>query len=143
MYTLFWVLLVILGAANKYYIYLLVSVCFLFGLLCVYNITIEIDNTHFSFKLGIGLIKKRYEIANIKSCKPYSGISKRFGIGSKVSFFTGRKLEYYIVTGYKAVELQFFDRPSTIVLIGTNSPEEISQYVQLLIEKNKLDNICV
>jgi len=95
---------------------------------------LTIDDKYFSFKLGIGLIKKRYEIANIKSCKPYSGIHKGFGIGTKMSF-TGEILKQYNVTGTKAIELRFFDR-DTIVKIGVNEPDEISQYVQSLIDES-------
>ena len=111
---------------------MLIIAIFLFSLLCIYKITITIDDTYLSFKLGVGLIKKRYKIADIKSCKQYSGISKRIGIGSKMSF-TGNKLEYFIVTGFEAIELQFNNR-TTIVHIGTPLSEEISRQIQSLIE---------
>ena len=120
-----------------FYIYLLIITALLFGLLCVYNITITINNSYLSFKLGIGLIKKKYKIADIKSCKPYSGISKRIGIGSKMSF-SGDILEYYIVTGFEAIELQFHNKKA-IVCIGTPLSEEISQQVQSLIEEDSND----
>ena len=91
-----------------------------------------IDETYFSFKLGIGVIKKRYKIENIKVCKPYSGLSKRIGIGCKTSF-GGKVLKYYILTGFSAIELQFHDEQSLTVLVGTNNPDEICQYIQELI----------
>jgi hypothetical protein len=133
MYVLFSVLPVILGAtiSELLYPYLFITAGLLFGLLCVYNITITIGSTYLSIKLGIGLIKKRYEIAKIKSCKPI--VSRRIGSGSKTSF-TGARLEYYIVTGSKAIELEFHDRKNTTVQIGTPLSEEISQYVQSLID---------
>ena len=134
-YIFFLAFSIILWANELFYLNLLITAGLLFGLLCVYNITITIDNTYFSFKLGIGLIKKRYIIANIKSCKPVSGISKRIGIGAKMSF-TGYILIYYIVTGFKAIELQFHDR-NTIVHIGTPIAEEISQHIQTLIDGNR------
>ena len=130
-------LLVRLKSINEqFYIYLLIIVVLLFGLLCVYKITITFDNTYFAFKLGIGLIKKRYKIADIKSCKLYSGISKRFGIGYKMGF--GGILEYYIVTGLKVIELQFYDNRA-IVRIGTPLADEISQQIQSLIEEERND----
>jgi hypothetical protein len=139
-YIFFFVLSVILKPINwSIYIYLFATAGLLFSLLCLYNITITIDNTYLSFKLGIGLIKKKYKIANIKSCKPYSGAPKRIGVGSKMSF-TGKILKYYIVTGFKAIELQFHDQKIT-VLIGTNQPDEISQYVQSLIDEYKITGI--
>ncbi|MDR0843187.1 MAG: hypothetical protein LBP68_07205, partial [Acidobacteriota bacterium] len=71
------------GSDELFYPCLFSTAGLLFGLLCVYNITITIDGTYISFKLGIGLIKKRYEIASIKSCEPVSGIVKKMGIGTK------------------------------------------------------------
>ena len=134
MYLLFLAFSMIFWANDLFYIFLLLTEGLFFGLLCVYNISIMIDNKYLSFKLGIGLIKKRYKIANIKSCKPVSGISKRIGVGTKVSF-TGDILKYYIVTGFKAIELQFHDN-KVIVHIGTPFPEKISQQIQLLIDEN-------
>ena len=107
MYLFLLSLIVIFRGHDLFYI-LLITTGLLFGLLCVYNITITIDNTYISFKLGIGLIKNRYKIANIKSCEPFSGISKRIGVGIKRNFF-GDVLKYYIVTGFKAIELRFHD----------------------------------
>ena len=137
---LMYIFILVLSAILKneqLYTYLFGTVGLLCGLLCFYNITITIDKTYLSFRLGIGLIQKKYKIANIKSCKPYTDTPKRIGIGSKMSF-TGNILKYYIVTGFKAIELQFYDSPKTTVLIGTNQPYEISQYVQSLIDKNKI-----
>jgi hypothetical protein len=119
-----------------YGIVLIPGLFVLFGLLCLYNITITIDDTYFSFKLGIGCVKKRYEIANIKSCKPYSGIHTGFGVGIKKNF-SGDVLKQYNVTGKKAIELRLYDN-NAIIKIGTPQPEEISQYVQSLMEKNRL-----
>ena len=117
MYLFILALSMIFRANEFFYICLLLTAGLFFSLLGVYNITIIIDNTYLSFKLGIGLIKKRYKIANIKSCKPVAGVSKRIGIGTKMSL-SGDILEYYIVTGFKAIELQFLDK-KTIVHIGT------------------------
>lgn len=141
MYIFFLVLLLLLKPINELlYAYLFVTIGLLLVLLCVYNITITINKTYFSFKLGIGLIKKKYKITNIKSCKPYSGIPKRIGIGSKMTF-KGNILNYYILPGFKAIELNFHDRQNLTILIGTNQPDEISQYVQSLIDENKITGI--
>ena len=120
-----------------FFTYSAIITILLFGILCVYNITITIDDSYFSFKLGMGLIKRRYNIADIKSCKPYAGFSKRIGIGWKRSV-SGNLLEYYIVTGFKAIELQFHNKKA-IVLIGTPLAEEISQQIQSQIKKSESD----
>ncbi|MCL1932850.1 MAG: hypothetical protein FWF53_03415 [Candidatus Azobacteroides sp.] len=131
--VIFFLLLLIIN--KLFYIWLLLIAATLFGLLCFYNITITIDESYFSFKLGIGLIKKKYKIENIKSCNLYSGIHKGFGVGTKVSF-AGKMLKQYNVTGLKAIELQFYDN-DIIVKIGTPQPDEISQCVQELIKKRQ------
>ena len=131
MYLFVIALLVFLQANELFYKCFFITLILLFGLLCFYNITITIDNTYFSFKLGIGLIQKKYKITNIKSCNPYTGISKKIGIGSKMSI-RGYIIDFYIVTGFKAIELQFHDRDK-IVLIGTPFPDEISQAFQSFI----------
>ena len=133
MHLLFVASWVIFQINGLFYACLFSTAFLLFSLLCVYNITITIDKTYLSFKLGIGLIKKRYKIANIRSCKPFSGISKKMGIGCKMTF-GGDMLKYYIVTGFKAIELRFHDNDNLIVRIGTPLPEEISQQIQLYID---------
>lgn len=131
----FLVLLLRLETINTlFYVYLVMSVILFFALLCFHNLTITIDDTSVSFKLGIGLINKRYKIKNIKSCKPISySIFRGFGI----RVFPNGVL--YNVSGLKAIELQFYDR-NTVVQIGTNQPEEITQLIQSLIGGNKITN---
>ena len=136
------VFLVRMESINEFfYILLLMMVACLFGMLCFYNITITINNSYLSFKLGIGLIKKSYKIADIKSCEPYSGISRKIGIGTKISF-SGNVLKYYIVTGFEAIEIRFHNK-KTIVRIGTPLSEEISQQIQSLIkeQRNRDENV--
>ena len=40
------------------------------SLLFFYKIDIEIDRVHITFKMGIGIIGKSYDISKIESCKP-------------------------------------------------------------------------
>ena len=139
MYLLLWIPSCVIFLVLKWWFYaclmgMLGTTLCLFGLLCVYKITITIDDTYFSFKLGIGLTKKRYKIANIKSCKPYTGLRNGMGIGTKRDF-NGNIFKYYMVTGSKAIELRFHDNDKFTVLIGTPLPEEISQQIQLLMGK--------
>ena len=107
--------------------YLLLSVIFLLGLLCFYNLTITIDNTYVSFKMGVGFIKKQYKITDIKSCRPVrNSILKGIGI----RYFPNVIL--YNVSGLKAVELEFHNS-ERVVRIGTNQPEEVAQQINSLI----------
>jgi len=43
------------------------------------------------------------KIADIKSCKPYSGISQRIGFGARISF-QDKILRHYNVTGFEVIE---------------------------------------
>ena len=130
--SLIFLSLKIISASSLNYIYLLLFVILLLCLLCFYKLTITIDNTYISFKFGVGFIKKYYRIANIKSCKP---ISYSIFSGWGIRFFPNGTL--YNVTGSKAIELQFYDK-DTVVQIGTNQPEEISQLLHSLIGGNKI-----
>ena len=87
-----------------------------------------------SFKLGIGLISKSYNISNLKSCKPVTN-SPLNGIG--IRMLPNGWL--YNVTGLKAIELQFKNKKS-IVRIGTNRPEEICELVQSVIGGGAIAN---
>lgn len=133
------VLLVIMNPMiNLLYICLPVTFVLLLILAFVYKIAITIDETYFTFRLGIGIVKKRYKIESIKSCKPYLGFSKRIGIGCKMSL-GGKVLKYYILTGFNAIELRFHDKQHLTVLVGTNKADEICQYIQDLLENKITD----
>lgn len=102
---------------------LFVIVTFLFCLLIFYQLTIKISNDSISFSLGIGLVGKTYKFSDIKSCKAVTN-SALNGIG--IRMLSNGWL--YNVTGLKAVELQFKNRKS-VVRIGTDKPEEISNFI--------------
>jgi len=98
-------------------------------------LTITINNENVSFNLGIGLIGKSFKISDIKSCKPVRN-SFIYGIG--IHMLPNGWL--YNVTGLKAIELQLNNK-KTVVRIGTNKPEEISEIIQALIGKNVTEGI--
>jgi hypothetical protein len=105
----------------------IVSITFLLCLLTFYKLTITVDNTHVSFKMGIGLFSKSYKIADLRSCTPVTN-SAIYGIG--IRMLPGGWL--YNVSGLKAIELRFKHKTS-VVRIGTNKPDEISEIIQSLI----------
>jgi len=110
-------------------IFLITALIFLIALLIFYQLTIIVDGNAISFKLGIGLIGKSYKISDIKSCRPFRN-SPFLGFGIKM-LWNGW---LYNVSGLKAIELQFYSKDS-IVRIGTNRPEEISEVINGLIDK--------
>lgn len=126
---LFTALLIKSGVRNNpaFYIQIFLVLTFFICLLIFYKLTIIVDAEKVSFKFGIGLIGKSYKISEIKSCKSVSN-PLFYGIGIRI-LPNGR---LYNVTGLKAVELQF-KYSTSVVRIGTNRPDEISQLIQSLI----------
>ncbi len=116
----------------EFYILIFVTVTLLICLLLFYKLTIIVDSKTVSFKLGIGLIGKSYNISNIKSCTPVSN-SIFYGIG--IRMLSNGWL--YNVSGLKAIELQFNSKKS-IIRIGINQPDKISQLIQSLIKGEEI-----
>ena len=108
-----------------------VAIVLAFTLLSFYRITILVDDSSVSFKLGIGLIKKSYRLSDIKSCYPVRNFPLTgFGI---------RKIPngwLYNVSGLDAVELSFHNRNS-VVRIGTNKPYEVAEVINGLLAKEQ------
>jgi hypothetical protein len=104
-----------------------VAFVMLICLLIFYKLTIYIDDTYIRFKLGIGLVAKKYLISDIQSCKsvqnnPLSGVGIR-----KIP-----KGWLYNVSGLRAIELSFKNQKS-IVRIGSNQPDEIAEVINKMI----------
>ena len=118
----------------EFIIHIILALTFLICLLIFYKLTIIVNNTNVSFKLGIGLISKSYNISGIKSCRPVTN-SPLYGIG--IRMLPNGWL--YNVTGLKAIELQFRNKKS-VVRIGTNRPKEICELVQSLIGGGAIAN---
>jgi len=109
---------------------LFVIVTFLVCLLIFYKLTIEIDDTHLSFRLGTGLINKKYALKDIESCVPVKN-SAIYGVG--IRLIPGGWL--YNVSGQYAVELAFKNKKSKI-RIGTDKPGEVAETINKLLNKN-------
>jgi hypothetical protein len=117
------------GLTNSpdFYVHLFIALSFLICLLIFYKLTIIISSTHVSFKMGIGLVSKSYNISDLIFCRQVTN-SALNGIG--IRMLPNGWL--YSVTGLKAVELQFKNRKS-VIRIGTDRPEEICELIQLKI----------
>ena len=110
-----------------------VALTFLICLLIFYKLTIYVDNTYVSFRLGAGLVKKKYPITDIKTCRPVSN-SLIYGIGI-------RKIPngwLYNVSGFGAIELTFRNKKS-VVRIGTDNPEKVAESINRLITGEKYE----
>jgi hypothetical protein len=108
-----------------------VALTFFICLLIFYKLTISINDTHLSFKLGIGLVSRKYPFSDIKTCKPVRN-SLFYGVG--IRLLPDGWL--YNVSGCYAIELTFKNRKSR-VRIGTDQPEEIASVINKMIEEDK------
>lgn len=127
---IFFVIILFLPGFDETVEIIILSVLLLVFIICIlifYRLTIYIDDTHISFKLGIGLIKKKYQISDIVNCKPVRN-PVWYGIG--IRWFPGGIL--YNVSGLNAIELTFKNKKSK-VRIGTDKPDEIAREVNKII----------
>jgi hypothetical protein len=103
-------------------------------LLIFYKLTIYLNDSSISFKLGIGLITRKYMVTDIQSCKavrndPLTGIGIRIIAGGWL----------YNVSGLNAIELTFKNQKSK-VRIGTDKPDEIAEILSgmITVEKSEI-----
>ena len=122
---------------SEMYTYASLILIFLICLLLFYKLTITISNTHISFKFGIGIIHKSYQISELSSCKP---VKNQFIYGWGIRKIGDGWL--YNVSGLKAIELRFKDS-SKVVRIGTNQPDEIAKIMAKLttVDQDSEENI--
>lgn len=105
-------------------VHLILVISFFICLLIFYKLTIVVDRTFFTFKLGIGLVKKTYKLTDIESCKP---VKNHFLYGLGIHTIPNGWL--YNVSGLNAIELRFKNK-KWAVRIGTDKPEEINTLIQ-------------
>lgn len=108
-------------------LHIILILTFITGLLFFYKLTILISDTQVSFKFGIGLFGKSYDLSDIKAVLPVRN-SWINGIGIRI-LANGW---LYNVSGFQAIELHFKGR-SSVVRIGTDRPEEISTVINSMI----------
>jgi len=92
-----------------------------------YQLTITVTEERVSFRMGIGLIGKSYNIHEIQSCRAVKS-SLLYGFG--IHWFP--KGIIYNVSGVSVIELRFKNRRS-VVRIGTDRPEEVTRLINNLI----------
>jgi hypothetical protein len=108
----------------------LMLACILF----TYKIVIEIDEHQISFKFGIGLFKRTYQMIDLTSCSSIRcSLLNGFGIRRIANGWL------YNMSGLDAIELRFNDKKS-IIQIGTKNSEEIAIIVTNLIKKQQDTN---
>jgi len=96
---------------------------FIVSFLVFFKMTIIIDDTHLTFSMGIGLVRKSYPLSEIASCKPVTN-SVLSGVGIHITSSGW----LYNVSGKYAIELTFKSSGRRI-RIGTDKPDEIAEAV--------------
>jgi len=104
-------------------IFTLIILTFVVCLLTFYKLTIIIDDTHLTFSMGVGLVRKSYPLSDIATCKPVTN-SVLSGVGIHLTSSGW----LYNVSGKHAIEVSFKSSGKKI-RIGTDKPDEISNVV--------------
>ncbi len=98
-------------------------------LMLFYNLTVTIDDTHLRIRFGIGLIRKRFPLDQIDSCRPVRN-SWLYGWGIRLT----HRGWLYNVSGLEAVELKM--KSGKTCRIGTDEPAALAAALE-----ERLDNL--
>jgi len=96
---------------------------FILCLLTFSRMTIIIDDTHLTFKMGIGLISRSFPLSDIQSC---TSVKNPLIYGVGVHMTSSGWL--YNVSGLHAVEIAFKNRKNRI-RIGTDKPGDVARAI--------------
>jgi hypothetical protein len=113
-----------------------VLILFLTLALSYYKLTVSVNEDYLAFSFGIGLIKKKYKLSNIKNCIPIKG---KFSIYSRISFEklpNGGKA-YVLSSALSSIEITYTNENSIICSdrVGTDKPTDIADYINKRIAK--------
>jgi hypothetical protein len=97
-------------------------------LLLLFKLTIRVDDEFVRFSFGIGLIRGKYRIVDIESCRPISYLPLGWGIRLRPGVIL------FNVSGTKAIELSIRGK-SRKIWIGTNNPDEVASVVNDILKR--------
>ena len=109
--------------------YFIIMVVNLIILILFYGMTTEIDDAKITIRFGIGIIRKRIAIQNIKHVET---VKNQWYYGWGIRFIPGGML--YNISGLKGVELTFYDT-KRIVRIGTKVTESLKAEIESRLTK--------
>jgi len=92
------------------------------------SLGVEVDEALVRIKFGVGLIRKSFQLEEIKSCRP---VRNRWWWGWGVRLIPGGWL--YNVSGLDAVELVM--KNGKIFRIGTDEPRVLTEFIQARLSK--------
>ena len=94
------------------------------------SLTVEIDTEHLRIRFGIGLIRKRFPLDQIDTCRPVSN-PWLYGWGIRLTPHGW----LYNVSGQEAVELKM--KSGKTCRIGTDEPEVLTAALQKVLDSSK------
>ena len=95
-----------------------------------FSLTVEIDTEHLRIRFGIGLIRKRFPLDRIDTCRPVRN-SWLYGWGIRLTPHGW----LYSVSGLEAVELKM--KSGKTCRIGTDEPEVLTAALQEALASSK------
>jgi len=99
-------------------VFLILGIC----LLMFYSLTVIVDENFLKIRFGLGLIKKRFPLKDIKSCR---AVRSPWYYGWGLRILPNGVL--YNVSGFDAVEIEM--KSGKKHRIGTDKPDELEQAV--------------
>jgi hypothetical protein len=100
-----------------------------FAALLFYNLSVKVTSEKVSIRFGIGLIRKSFAISAIETCIP---VTNKWWYGWGIHFAGITTI--FNVSGMKAIELTFKGRRRK-VRIGTDHPDELSRYINEMMQR--------
>ena len=94
------------------------------------SLTVEIDAEYLRIRFGIGLIRKRFPLDQIDTCRPVSNLWI-YGWGIRLTPYGW----LYNVSGLEAVELKM--KSGKTCRIGTDEPEVLTAALQKALDSSK------
>jgi hypothetical protein len=92
--------------------------------------TVVVNEKDILIKYGVGIIRKRIALNEIKSCKP---VRNKWWYGFGIRYIKGRGW-LYSIAGPDAIELEMKNEKK--IIIGTDESDYLSGFMQQIISKN-------
>ncbi len=113
---------VVFSSRTQNSLVLVTSAILFFVLLLFFRLTVKVDDHFVRYIFGIGIIRGKYALENIESCRPVKDSFLGWGIKLRP------EITILNVSGRFAIELRIRDEKKK-VWIGTNHPDALSEYI--------------
>lgn len=109
----------------------LVVAVLLASFLLFYDLTVEVNDEFIRLRFGIGLIRKKFRLADVVKCAP---VRNRWWMGWGIHGWPGRNRGWlFNVSGWDAVELKL--KSGVTYRIGTDEPQQLAEFIKAKLGK--------